>query len=63
MEQKQNDLMKRDLDRFAQNLTRYEGRKENSLRSLAAGKAEIQKLCELSCGRKYTHAVSHALHK
>ena len=46
MEQKQNELMKRDLDRFAQNLSRHDARKQNGLRSLAAEKAEIEQLCE-----------------
>lgn len=47
MEQKQNELMKRDLDRFAQNLSRHDARKQSGLRSLAAEKAEIEQLCEL----------------
>ena len=46
MEQKQNELMKRDLDRFAQNLSRHDARKQSGLRSLAAEKAEIEQLCE-----------------
>lgn len=47
MEQKQNELMKRDLDRFAQNLSRHDARKQSGLRSLAAEKAEIEQLREL----------------
>lgn len=52
--------MKRDLDRFAQNLSRYDSRKQNGLRSLAAEKAEIGQLCELF--RQSTHAISYTPH-
>lgn len=44
MEQKQNELMKRDLDRFAQNLSRHDARMKSGLQSLATEKAEIEKL-------------------
>lgn len=47
MEQKQNELIKRDLDRFAQNLSRHDARKQSGLRSLATEKSEIEKLREL----------------
>jgi len=36
--------MKRDLDRFAQNLSRHDARKQSGLRSLAAEKAEVEQL-------------------
>jgi len=61
MEQKQNELMKRDLDRFAQNLSRYDARKQSGLRSLATEKAEIEQLCELCSpinSRNILYAIS-----
>jgi kinetochore protein NDC80 len=60
MEQKQNELMKRDLDRFAQNLSRHDARKQNGLRSLATEKAEIEKLCEL-CSQMNSPSVSRTV--
>jgi len=60
MEQKQNELMKRDLDRFAQNLSRHDARKQSGLRSLAAEKAEIEQLCE-SCSPMNSQRISYAV--
>lgn len=64
MEQKQNELMKRDLDRFAQNLSRHDARKQSGLRSLATEKAEIEQLCEfhlpdISRSTLYTISVAN----
>ena len=53
--------MKSDLDRFVQNLGRHDNRKQNGLRSLAAEKAEIEKLCELCSHISLTQYLSHAV--
>ena len=61
MEQKQNELMKRDRDRFVQNLSRHDARKHSGLRSLASEKAEIEQLRELCLPidlRRILHIVS-----
>jgi len=52
--------MKRDLDRFAQNLSRYDARKQSGLRSLAAERVEIKQLCELFY--QSTLAIPYAPH-
>lgn len=62
MEREQNEVMKRDLDRFAQNLSKHDARKQNGLRTLAAEKAEIDNLCELLL-ELYTRDLLHALHQ
>lgn len=59
MEQKQNELMKRDLDRFAQNLSRHDARKQSGLQSLATEKAEIEKLCELRFAHEPAQCLTH----
>ena len=59
MEQKQNELMKRDLDRFAQNLSRHDARMKSGLQSLATEKAEIEKLCELRFVNEPAQCLTH----